>query len=90
MKTLSPYDTNKIGYTNFASTGPKRVIGVSTMTNISGVRISVPRQKLSQNQIFSLHLESSVLADEFEFGFMESVEAQFEEVLVTEAEGAGE
>ena len=37
-----------------------------------------------------LHLESSVLADEFEFGFMESVEAQFEEVLVTEAEGAGE
>ena len=39
---------------------------------------------------FRLHLESSVLADEFEFGFMESVEAQFEEVLVTEAEGAGE
>ena len=35
-------------------------------------------------------LISSVLADEFEFGFMESVEAQFEEVLVTEAEGAGE
>ena len=40
--------------------------------------------------LFWLHLESSVLADEFEFGFMESVEAQFEEVLVTEAEGAGE
>ena len=37
---------------------------------------------------FLLHLESTVLADEFEFGFMESIEAQFEEVLVTEAEGA--
>ena len=32
---------------------------------------------------FLLHLDSTVLADEFEFGFMESVEAQFEEVLVT-------
>ena len=37
----------------------------------------------------SLHLKSSVLADEFEIGFMESVETQFEEVLVKE-EGAGE
>jgi hypothetical protein len=30
------------------------------------------------------------LADEFEFSFMESVETQFEEILVAEAEGAGE
>ena len=39
---------------------------------------------------FSLHLESTVLADKFEFGFMESVETQFEEILVAEAEGTGE
>src|SRR6267142_1104941 len=38
----------------------------------------------------SLHLESSVLADKFEFGFMESIETQFEEIMVAEAEGAGE
>ena len=37
-----------------------------------------------------LHLESTVLADKFEFGFMESVETQFEEILVAEAEGTGE
>jgi hypothetical protein len=37
-----------------------------------------------------LQLESSVLADKFEFGFMESVETQFEEIMVAEAEGAGE
>ena len=37
-----------------------------------------------------LHLESSVLADKFEFGFMESVETKFEEILVAETEGAGE
>ena len=29
---------------------------------------------LAYYAIFSLHLESSVLADKFEFGFMESVE----------------
>ena len=37
-----------------------------------------------------LHLESSVLADKFEFGFMESIETQFEEIMVAEAKGAGE
>ena len=42
------------------------------------------------HQRIGLHLESSVLADEFEFGFMESIETQFEEITVTEAEGASE
>ena len=37
-----------------------------------------------------LHLESTVLADKFEFGFMEGVETQFEEIMVAETEGAGE
>ena len=37
-----------------------------------------------------LHLESSVLADKFEFGFMESIETQFEEIMVAEAKGVGE
>ena len=36
------------------------------------------------------NLESSVLADEFEFSLMESVETQFEEILVAEPEDAGE
>jgi len=39
---------------------------------------------------FKLHLESFVLADEFEFGFMEGVETQFEEIMIAEAESAGE
>ena len=43
-----------------------------------------------ENLIFLLHLESSVLADKFEFGFMEGIETQFEEIMITEAEGAGE
>jgi hypothetical protein len=38
----------------------------------------------------SSDLRSTVLADEFEFGFMEGVETQFEEIMITEAEGAGE
>ena len=31
-----------------------------------------------------------MLSDKREFGFMESVETQFEEIMVAEAEGAGE
>jgi hypothetical protein len=38
---------------------------------------------------FTLYLEGSALADKFEFGFMESLKTQFEEILVTE-EGVGE
>jgi hypothetical protein len=39
---------------------------------------------------FGLLLESFVLADKIELSFMESVETQFQKVLVAEAEGAGE
>ena len=47
-------------------------------------------EKCERRSEFRLHLESSVLADKFEFGFMEGIETQFEEIMITEAEGAGE
>src|SRR5258705_10332850 len=37
-----------------------------------------------------LHPESTGLADEGELGFMKSVEAQFEKIVVAKAKGAGE
>ena len=49
----------------------------------------IPAMDLQLFALNRLHLESSVLADKFEFRFVESVEAQFEEILVAEAEGAG-
>ena len=49
--------------------------------NVDGDNVNVGSQ---------LHLESSVLADKFEFGFMEGIETQFEEIMVAEAESAGE
>ena len=49
--------------------------------NVDGDNVNVGNQ---------LHLESSVLADKFEFAFIESVETQFEEIMVAEAKGAGE
>ena len=39
---------------------------------------------------FSLHPKSTGLADEGELGFMKSVEAQFEKIVVAKAKGAGE
>src|SRR6478672_1505790 len=51
---------------------------------------SVKDLSLTPKSKTSLHLKSTVLADKFEFGFMESVETQFEEILVAEAEGTGE
>jgi hypothetical protein len=43
-----------------------------------------PRQHPAES-MFVLHPKSPALADKFEFGFMESVETHFEEILVTEA-----
>ena len=40
--------------------------------------------------LFALHPKSIGLADESELGFMKSVEAQFEEIVVAKAKGASE
>ena len=75
-----------MGDTFLSSQVATYVLGLKPYTEAS---FAAAHALLSFSHFSRLHLKSSVLVDKFEFA-LEGIETQFEEILVTEAEGTGE
>ena len=87
-ETLTFYRLPREHYKHLKSTNMLERLNQEIKHRTHVIRL-FPKEE-SALRLIRLHPKSTGLADEGELGFMKSVEAQFEKIVVAKAKGAGE